>query len=412
MRTAIRIFLIVIAVVLGAVFLAVMTLTNTNWGRERVRRLTLSALAGSVHGIVHIGAIRGNLLEGLILEDFVITDSAGRPFVSVQRARAQYRIPDLLHKRIDLASLALEQPVIVLSKLPGADSLWNFQRIFPPSGKSDTTRGFGSWISLNNVRLTDGHLTVRMPWSPSDTLTAAQRDSAIRVALAGETRSHVIEVPGGYQSVMDFQKIQAALPRIRLADPDTVVRLFRVGELRMLAFPFTPPGVEIRSLRGDFRMDADSLWFRDVAASLPGTRLALSGAYLLEPGDVDLNTTAQPLALADLRWLYPALPDSGGGSARLVMRYRPKGESDYTVPSAQIALAGGSLQGKIGVAMASTGGLRLHDTDLRFAGVRTETIERLVPGLDIPVSGTLGGEAVLAGALTNMNVDADVSFDD
>jgi translocation and assembly module TamB len=412
MRTAIRIALIVIAVVLGAVFLGVMTLTNTNWGRERVRRLTLGALAGSVHGIVHIGAIRGNLLEGLVLEDFVITDSAGRPFVSVQRARAQYRILDLLRKRIDLASLALEQPVIVLSKLPGADSLWNFQRIFPPSGKSDTTRGFGSWISLSNVRITDGHITVRMPWSPSDTLAAAQRDSAIRVALAGETRSHVIEVPHGYQSVMDFQQIQAALPRIRLADPDTVVRLFRVGELRMLAFPFTPPGAEIRSLRGDFQMDADSLWFRNVAAALPGTRLALGGAYLLKPGDVNLSTTAQPLALADLRWLYPALPDSGGGSARLVMRYRPKGESDYTVPSAEIALAGGSLKGKIGVAMASTGGLRLHDTDLSFAGVRTETIEQLVPGLDIPASGRLGGEAVLAGALTDMNVDGDVSFDD
>lgn len=412
LRTAIRIVLIVIAVILGAVFLGIMTLTNTNWGRERVRRLTLGALAGSVHGIVHIGAIRGNLLEGIVLEDFVITDSAGQPFVSIRRARAQYHIPDLLHKRIDLASLALEQPVIVLSKLPGPDSLWNFQRIFPPSGKSDTTRGFGSWISMSNVRLTDGRVTVRLPWEPSDTLSEAQRDSAVRVALAGETRAHVIEVPNGYQSVMDFQKIQAALPRIRLADPDTTVQLFRVGELRMLAFPFTPPGAEIRSLKGDFRMGEDSLWFRNVIATLPGTRLALSGAYLLESGDVDLNTTAQPLALADLRWLYPALPDSGGGSVRLEMRYRPEGESDFTVPRADLALGGGSLNGKIGVAMASSGGLRLHDTDLRFAGVRTETIEQLVPGLEIPASGTLDGRAALAGALTNMNVDADVTFDD
>lgn len=412
MRTALKVILIALAVILGAVFLGVMTLTNTDWGRERVRRIALGALRKSVHGVVHVGAIHGNLLEEIILEDLVITDSAGRPFLAVQRARAQYDIPDLLRKHIDLASLALEQPVIVLSKLPGSDSLWNFERIFPPSGTKDTTLGFGSWISMSNVRLTDGRVTVRMPWSPSDTLTAAQRDSAIRVALAGETRSHVIEVPNGYQSVMDFQKIQAALPRIRLADPDTVVRLFRVGDLRMLAFPFTPPGAEIRSLRGDFRMGADSLWFRDVDASLPGTRLRLSGAYILKPGDVNLAASARPLALADLRWLYPALPDSGGGSARLVMRYRPKGESDYMVPSADIALAGGSLNGKIGVAMSSTGGLRLHDTDLRFAGVRTETIEQLVPGLDIPARGTLGGNAVLAGALTDMNVNADVSFED
>jgi translocation and assembly module TamB len=412
MRTALKVILIVIAVILGAVFIGVMTLTNTNWGRERVRRIALGALGGSVHGIVHLGAIRGNLLNEIILEDFVITDSAGRPFVSIQRARAQYDVADFLRTRIDLTSLALEQPAIVLSKLPGPDSLWNFQRIFPPSGKSATTRGFGSWISMRNVRLTNGHITVRLPWSPSDTLAPAQRDSAIRVALAGETRAHVIEVPHGYQSVMDFQKIQAALPRIRLADPDTTTRLFSVGELRMLAFPFTPPGAEIRSLKGDFRMGADSLWFRDVAASLPGTRLQLSGAYMLASGDVNLNTNARPLALADLRWLYPALPDSGGGFAQLAMRYRPKGESDFMVPSAEIALNGGSVEGQIGVAMASTGGLRLHDTDLRFGGVQTATIEQLVPGLKIPASGSLAGHTVLAGALADMNVDADVSFTD
>lgn len=411
MRTALKIGLIVIAVVLGVLFLGVMTLTNTNWGRERVRRIALGALGKSVHGIVHIGAIRGNLLDEIILVDFVITDSAGRPFVSVQRARAQYDVSDFLHQRIDLNSLALEQPVIVLSKLPGPDSLWNFERIFPSTGNADTTRGFGSWISMSNVRLTDGRVTVRLPWTPSDTLTTAQRDSAVRVALAGETRSHVIEVPGGYQSVMDFQKIQAALPRIRIADPDTAIRLFRVGELRMLAFPFTPPGAEIRSLRGDFRMGADSLWFRNVAAALPGTRLQLSGAYMLAAGDVNLTADAPELTLADLRWLYPALPDSGGGSARLEMRYSPDGESDFMVPSARLAVAGGTLAGKIGVKMASADGISLHDTDLRFAGVRTATIEQLVPGLEIPVSGTLAGHTILAGALTDMNVDADVYFD-
>ena len=413
MLKALRIVLIVIAVILGVLFFGVMALTNTDWGRERVRRIALGALAGSVHGTVRIGAIRGNLLEEIILEDFAITDSAGRPFVSAQRARAQYRVADFLRKRIDLTSLALERPEVTLSREPGGDSLWNFQHIFPPSGATDTTRGFGSWISIENVRLTDGHVTVRLPWSPADTLAPAQRDSAIRVALAGETRAHVVEVPNGYQSVMDFQRIQAALPRIRLADPDTLVRLFRVGELRMLAFPFTPPGADIRSLDGEFLMDADSLWFRNVAAALPGTRLRLSGAYMLESGEVALDADADPLALADLRMLYPALPDSGGGSARLRMRYRPEGESDYMVPRAKLALAGGSIEGKIGVAMASSdGALRLHDTDLRFANVSTATIEQLVPGVDIPANGKLGGRTVLAGALTDMRVDADVTFDD
>ena len=315
-------------------------------GYDRVRSFTLGVLGKSAHGIVHLGAIRGNLLNEVILVDFSITDSAGGPFLSVNRARAQYRIADLIHQRIDLASLALEQPVIVLSKPPGAGGVWNFERIFPPTGTADTTRGFGSWISASNVCITDGRVTVRLPWSPSDTLTAAQRDSAVRSVLAGETRSRVVQVAGGYQSVMDFQRIQAALPRMRIADPDSESRLFRVGELRMLAFPFTPPAAEIRSLKGDFRMDADSLWFRDITASLPGTRLSATGAYLLERGDVNLGASARPLALADLRWLYPPLPAKGGGSARLDMRYRPGGESDFMVPSADIDLDGETLSGR------------------------------------------------------------------
>ena len=412
MRAVLRIALVAIAVVLACVFLGVMTLTNTDWGRERVRRFALGALGSSVHGIVHFGAIRGNLLNEVILVDLSITDSAGQPFVNVNRARAQYRVSDLLHKRINLISLALEQPVIVLNKAPGADSAWNFERIFPPTESSDTTRGFGSWITASNVRLTDGRVTVRLPWSPSDTLSTAQQDSAVRVALAGETRSRVVQVADGYQSVMDFQRIQAALPRLRLADPDSTSRLFRVGELRMLAFPFTPPAAEIRGFRGDVRMDADSLWFREVAVALPGTRLTASGAYMLESGDMNLGTTARPLALADLRWLYPALPASGGGSVRLDMRYRAEGESDFTVPSAEITVDSGSLAGKIGVALASDGALRFHDTDLRFDRVRTSTLEELVPGLEIPRSGMLAGHTVLAGALTDMAVDADISFTD
>ena len=101
MRTAVRIVLIAIAAILALVFLGVMTLTNTDWGRERVRRFTLDALGKSAHGIIHLGTIQGNLLEEVILVDLSITDSAGRPFVSIRRARAQYRISDLLRQRIE-----------------------------------------------------------------------------------------------------------------------------------------------------------------------------------------------------------------------------------------------------------------------------------------------------------------------
>jgi translocation and assembly module TamB len=411
MRTALRIILGVIAALLALILIAVVTLTNTDWGREQVRRVVVSTLGKSAHGVVRIGKIGGNLLKGVILTDLSITDSAGNPFFSVERARAQYDLPALFDKRIVLASLALERPVIVLDQPPGGE--WNYERIFPSTGAKSTTPGFGSWITLNNVRITDGRLTVRTPWAPADSLAPAVRDSVIDATVHGETRAYVVPVSGGYQSVMDFRSIQAALPHIRLADPDSASRLIQVGALRMVALPFRPPAAEIRDLHGDFRLTSDSLWFRDVAAALPDTRLRADGRYLLESGDLDLTVRTDPLALADLRWIYPQLPSSGHGALQFTMAFRKVGESEYAVRNAHLELGdGASLSGQLALAMGTgTASLRVHDTDLRFSGIDTRLIEQMAPGVEIPRRGTLGGHAVLAGSMRDMQVNGTVAFD-
>ena len=46
--------------VLGTV--AVLVLTGTDWGRERVRRMIVNALEAKAHGRVHLGRVSGNLL--------------------------------------------------------------------------------------------------------------------------------------------------------------------------------------------------------------------------------------------------------------------------------------------------------------------------------------------------------------
>lgn len=411
MRTVLRIVLGVILAILVVVVLGIVVFTNTDWGRERVRRFAVDALGKSAHGIVKVGRIEGNLLSGIVFSDLSITDSAGAPFLAVDRARAQYSLRTFLSKRIVLSSLALEHPVVVLNHPPGGE--WNFERIFPSKPKTpNQPPGFGSWITLNNVRITDGRVVVRMPWHPSDSLSRAERDSVIRATLGGETRALVERVPGGFQTVMDYKDIQASLPHIRLADPDSGSRLIRVGVLRMTALPFRPPAAEIRGLHGDFRLDADSLWFRGLQVTLPGSRLRGDGTYLLKPGDMRLALHAAPVALGDIRFMYPRLPSSGGGALDLAMMYRAKGESDYRVTNARLAVDSGSLEGSIGVATGgSDGALRVHDTSLRFARIDTRLLEQLVPRLKAPRRGTLSGRATLAGTPAAMRMDADVAFD-
>ena len=73
--------LVVLSVLTLLAVLAVWLFTSTNFGRERVRRLALSALGGATHGIVRIGEVHGNLLTGATCVGVSITDSAGRPFL-------------------------------------------------------------------------------------------------------------------------------------------------------------------------------------------------------------------------------------------------------------------------------------------------------------------------------------------
>ncbi|MDQ2765727.1 MAG: hypothetical protein M3Y30_01105, partial [Gemmatimonadota bacterium] len=58
---------IAIAVVALLVVGAVLGLTNTDFGRERVRRIAVSAMSKSIHGTTRIGRIDGDLLRGVTL---------------------------------------------------------------------------------------------------------------------------------------------------------------------------------------------------------------------------------------------------------------------------------------------------------------------------------------------------------
>ncbi|MEO8881704.1 MAG: translocation/assembly module TamB domain-containing protein [Gemmatimonadaceae bacterium] len=394
------------------VVLAVLGLTNTDFGRERVRRIAVSAINKKVHGVTTIGRVDGDLLRGITLRDVSITDSAGGPFFASPLVQARYTLRNFFSKHVIIDALGITRPTVVLDKMPGHE--WNFTTLFAneDTAKKDTSaRGFGSWITLHNVRLTDGHVRVKMPWAPSDSLSKAAQDSALRDALAGRARQRVIEVPGGYQNVMEFSSLQAALPHVRFANPDSTTRLFQIGSLAMTAALFNPPDADVRNLHGTILMSQDSLWFRGLTAALPNTKLVGDGTYMLTSGDLNASVYASPLALADLAFAYPRIPTSGTGSLDLTAAMRHTGESDYSARDIDLTVDGGTLKGKIAVAMGQgPNELRLHDTQLAFKSIDTRTIEQVAPALKAPRRGLLTGRATLAGTTAAMNIDADVAF--
>jgi hypothetical protein len=408
MRRSVRIGLFVagVAAALAAVF--AVFLTQTDQGREMVRRRIVAILNDNSHGIIRIQGLSGNLFTRVRLSGVTITDSGGRPLLLADTIASDYGLRAVIGRRVQLSSVRLVRPFIVIEKFPGGD--WNFNRIFP---RDTVTRegvrptGWGTWIRFDDVTLLSGRLIVRVPWEPSSTLTEAEREHAITSALGVDSRMFVTRVPGGFQRVSDFRAIDAYLPAIRLADPAQDFAAIEVEKLRTQAYPFRPPGLLVQALTGTFSFTGDSLWWRGTRAELSGSRVEVDGRYAVGNGDLSLRLIGNPVDPADARWVFPELPRSGTG--RLVFSLDWIGDSAlYVARNMDLRMEGAHVRGHIGV--TDTDSIAFHSvTDLRFTGLRTELLERVV-GLPLPRPGTLAGHARFQGGLNAMRINGDLTY--
>lgn len=396
---------------IAIVFVGALVLSSSDWGRERVRRFVLNQLKGVVHGQVTIGRIRGNLLTGATIESFAISDSAGQPFVAAEKVSARYGILELLSRKIDLRSVQLLRPLIVVDRPPGGK--WNYQRIFPPSDttKSRAVRSQGfPWIVLHDLAILDGRVIMRTPWRPDSTLSRAAQDSSIRKALGGGKRIMVVPVSsGGFQKVVELKEVTGRVPLLRITQPGFKERLAQIATLHMVALAFRPPAAVVNDLAGNLRFNNDSLWWKAVAVRMPGSALRGDGSYGFDSGDMTIAARARPGAFADFRFVFPTFPSEGGGPLDFAMEWRGTTQ-EYVVKNADVRTQGARLQGDFAISFADT--FAIHDTDVRFANVNTKLIEQLVPGFDSPRRGTLDGRLTIVGGRNAMQLSGNVAFHD
>src|SRR5690554_6245562 len=198
MQIARRITIILLSIVAVLLFLVVavsLVITNTDWGRERVRNVAMNQLGNAIEGEITLGKLEGDLLRELRLIDVSIVDTEGRPFVHADTLESGFSLLNLLRARIVLSDIRIVNGEIILDEPPGED--WNFVRIFmsdPDTAASESP--WGQWIELQGIELVDSRIMMRVAWEPPPELQGAERDAAIREALAGETRANVVEVPG------------------------------------------------------------------------------------------------------------------------------------------------------------------------------------------------------------------------
>ncbi|MDQ2666551.1 MAG: hypothetical protein M3Z05_11135 [Gemmatimonadota bacterium] len=400
---------IVAPIIVGAMI--VLVFATTPWGNERVRRLAVSQVNKRLTGELSIDKLRGNLFSGATLTNVQVLDSLKHPVFAARAVTVHYGFTAALRREVVIESLVLDTPVVVLDKRPGMR--WNFQSLLKPSTTPKDTSQHKAPPQLSDITIHRGRFLYRRPWVPDSTLSGAARDSAIAKALDPTARKRTVRAPNGYQRVLDYREINAHLPVISIAS-GTKPTAVQIGALSMIAEPYRPPSIDVRSLVGTLLVNKDSLWWRGAHMRLPSSNVSGDGTIGFRHTGLLLDLTGAPIAFADLRWLDPKLTGEGGGKGRYRMHFVGD-TAEFGIFDADLRYTDASLAGNASIARVTTGKkseLVVRDVDLTVSHLRTALIHELAPSLKLTRSGTLDGRVIVNGAPSAMHVDADVRFAD
>ncbi len=395
MKRAARYALIGAAVVAVVVAGLVLWLTRTQSGVERAGRFALDQVRGSINGELVVGSITsdGGILRGVTLHDVALTGEDDRPFVEADSARLGYRLGTLLSGSIVFDRLELYDPEVVVEKLPD-DERWNYERLFAgDTAAPDTTRD--DLVLLRDITVRNGRVVVRMPWELDEPVES------------GDTARMELEaIGGGFVRVLRFEELDARLPRIVWDAPGEDTRLIEVGSLSTRAFVWDTPA-EIQALAGVITLRDSLISFDAAMARLPNSELGLVGQLIVQDSGnrYDIDIDGRDLAFSDFQWLYPSLPEEGGGTLQFRMQTQEDpGTMLWLVREARLRTGGTDVAGSFGVITGDT--LYFTNVDLEASPLDLELLQELVPSA-IPLDGLLIGTVEVEGPVSALETRGD-----
>lgn len=386
----VRYTLVTLAVVAVLLLVALVFLTRTRPGVERAGRFALEQIRGAVNGELKVERITSRgILSGVTLHGVSITGPDDRLFLRADSARLGYRVRTFLGGSVVFERLFLYSPEVVIEKLPGQDE-WNYERIFAPDTTVPDTAAAGL-ILIEDVTVHDGRAVVRRPWTADGPV---EPDDTARLILE--------EAPGGLVQVYRFESVDARLPRIVWETPEEQGRLIRIAELSTRAYIWETPA-EIEAAEGTVTIHDSIVSFDIPRARLPSSHVSLVGRIVLarEGGEnrYDIEVYGEELALADLQWIYPALPAEGGGSLTFRMQTQGPGSMLWLARDARIRTGGTELAGSFGVITGDT--VYFTNVDLKASPLDLDLIRQLIPA-DLPIEGLLIGTIEVEGPISGV----------
>ena len=378
----------------AAVIGAFVAATQSEDGRDFIRRLAQAQLGRVVKGRVHLGAISGSFITDLTIDSLEIRDPQDSVFAATGPLRVTFDPRDLMDGRLFIRSVEAVRPRVTMRR--DFDGAWNVERIWPrkPGPKRPRSRAaFGSVLVLEQVAVRGGDFAVTMPWAPSDTLRGAAREAAIAAKLADPGAEARRVGARRFTHTFRWRDIQADVPRIRLSYPDSAGRLF---ELARLDVKETNPPFTFRDVQGTVRWLGDSIWFAVPHFALPGSRGRGEGKVWWgggRPTNYRIRVEGDSVSLADVAWIAPSLPTEGSGSMVLEIRNDPADPEAlaYAITGMDVRAHRSRVRGDMTWVVGGPVTV-LKDVDLEAAPVDFKLLERFNQGpFPYPFAGTITG---------------------
>ena len=375
-----------VAVVLFTVFAlavgGVVAVSRTAYGRAQVRRLVVSALSQGVHGSVYVGNITDGFFTGVSIDSLEIRDPDDSLFVRTGPVTLRYDLRDVLDQRLLLHGVHIMRPVLYLRQ--HSDGMWNFRAVFHSSSPPSTgphTPGFGDYIVLDSSTIEDASVMLTMPWHPSQALHGAALDSAVRFELARkdhEIRRARSGDSAGFTRTWRWTGAHVSLVHARIADPDSTGMAFRFANVRVNE---ADPPFLFRNVSGTMRKLGDSVWIDVPHFDLPGST-GKGGGKVVWGSDLPVryavHVVGDSVSLRDVAWVYPTLPQTGGGRLDLDIRNDPTNLHllDYILTNMDVRSTRSHLTGRMTFRLGSDT-LIVRDVQMAAAPLNFDLIRTL-----------------------------------
>jgi len=168
-----------------------------------------------------------------------------------------------------------------------------------------------------------------------------------------------------------------AVSHMRIADPDSAARLFRIDTLHAVE---SVPTFRWRNVKATVRQLGDSVWIDAPHFDLPASTGHAAGKVVWGsdlPVRFAIRIWGDSVSLNDVAWVYPTLPRTGGGTMILdIKNERNLKQLDYAITDMDVRTTKSRLLGDI---TFEVGGpvLAVHDVKMRADPVDFDLLRTL-----------------------------------